>query len=81
MNTTQFDVYLLFFFSTVLTIAVVSVLCRLRLLFFSGIVQVPFIVNSLWDALLELDDLTASTNSIMTLLSSLLAYPQVRQCR
>ncbi|KAG5831429.1 hypothetical protein ANANG_G00303630 [Anguilla anguilla] len=42
--------------------------------------QVPFIVNTLWDALLELDDLTASTNSIMTLLSSLLTYPQVRQC-
>uniref|UniRef100_A0A8C8JQQ0 TATA-binding protein-associated factor 172 n=1 Tax=Oncorhynchus tshawytscha TaxID=74940 RepID=A0A8C8JQQ0_ONCTS len=42
--------------------------------------KVPFIVNSLWDALLELDDLTSSTNSIMTLLSSLLAYPQVRQC-
>ncbi|MBN3290028.1 BTAF1 factor, partial [Polypterus senegalus] len=42
--------------------------------------KVPFIVNTLWDALLELDDLTASTNSIMTLLSSLLAYPQVRQC-
>ncbi|KAM6956533.1 TATA-binding protein-associated factor 172 [Aplochiton taeniatus] len=42
--------------------------------------KVPFIVNTLWDALLELDDLTASTNSIMTLLSSLLIYPQVRQC-
>ncbi|XP_076142111.1 TATA-binding protein-associated factor 172-like isoform X1 [Alosa pseudoharengus] len=42
--------------------------------------KVPFIVNILWDALLELDDLTASTNSIMTLLSSLLTYPQVRQC-
>ncbi|XP_015202494.1 TATA-binding protein-associated factor 172 isoform X1 [Lepisosteus oculatus] len=42
--------------------------------------KVPFIVNTLWDALLELDDLTASTNSIMTLLSSLLTYPQVRQC-
>ena len=41
----------------------------------------PFIVNTLWDALLDLDDLTASTNSIMTLLSSLLTYPQVRQCR
>ena len=38
-------------------------------------------MNTLWDALLELDDLTASTNSIMTLLSSLLTYPQVRQCR
>ncbi|XP_076025391.1 TATA-binding protein-associated factor 172 [Genypterus blacodes] len=42
--------------------------------------KVSFIVNTLWDALLELDDLTASTNSIMTLLSSLLTYPQVRQC-
>uniref|UniRef100_A0A672R0Q8 TATA-binding protein-associated factor 172-like n=1 Tax=Sinocyclocheilus grahami TaxID=75366 RepID=A0A672R0Q8_SINGR len=42
--------------------------------------KVPFIVDTLWNALLELDDLTASTNSIMTLLSSLLAYPQVRQC-
>lgn len=44
-------------------------------------VQVPFIVNTLWDALLDLDDLTASTNSIMTLLSLLLTYPQVQQCR
>lgn len=43
--------------------------------------QVPFIMNTLWDSLLDLDDLTASTNSIMTLLSSLLTYPQVRQCR
>uniref|UniRef100_A0A673C4N7 BTAF1 RNA polymerase II, B-TFIID transcription factor-associated n=1 Tax=Sphaeramia orbicularis TaxID=375764 RepID=A0A673C4N7_9TELE len=42
--------------------------------------KVPFIVNTLWDALLDLDDLTASTNSIMTLLSLLLTYPQVRQC-
>lgn len=42
--------------------------------------KVPFIVDTLWNALLELDDLTASTNSIMTLLSSLLIYPQVRQC-
>ncbi|XP_063818105.1 TATA-binding protein-associated factor 172 isoform X2 [Pseudophryne corroboree] len=42
--------------------------------------QVPFILGTLWDALLELDDLTASTNSIMTLLSSLLTYPQVQQC-
>ncbi|XP_052007528.1 TATA-binding protein-associated factor 172-like isoform X3 [Xyrauchen texanus] len=42
--------------------------------------KVPFIVYTLWNALLELDDLTASTNSIMTLLSSLLTYPQVRQC-
>ncbi|KAL8187149.1 UNVERIFIED_CONTAM: btaf1 RNA polymerase II, B-TFIID transcription factor-associated, 170kDa [Gekko kuhli] len=42
--------------------------------------KVPFILNILWDALLELDDLTASTNSIMTLLSSLLTYSQVRKC-
>uniref|UniRef100_H3CEF8 B-TFIID TATA-box binding protein associated factor 1 n=1 Tax=Tetraodon nigroviridis TaxID=99883 RepID=H3CEF8_TETNG len=42
--------------------------------------EVPFIVNTLWDALLDLDDLTASTNSIMTLLSLLLTYPQVQQC-
>uniref|UniRef100_A0A3P9J9Q0 BTAF1 RNA polymerase II, B-TFIID transcription factor-associated n=1 Tax=Oryzias latipes TaxID=8090 RepID=A0A3P9J9Q0_ORYLA len=42
--------------------------------------EVPSIVNTLWDALLDLDDLTASTNSIMTLLSSLLTYPQVRLC-
>uniref|UniRef100_A0A4W4EM65 BTAF1 RNA polymerase II, B-TFIID transcription factor-associated n=1 Tax=Electrophorus electricus TaxID=8005 RepID=A0A4W4EM65_ELEEL len=42
--------------------------------------KVPFIVSTLWDALLELDDLTASTNSIMTLLSSLLTYPQVLHC-
>ncbi|XP_053306351.1 TATA-binding protein-associated factor 172 isoform X2 [Spea bombifrons] len=42
--------------------------------------QVPFILSTLWDALLELDDLTASTNSIMTLLSSLLMYTQVQQC-
>ncbi|XP_074928810.1 TATA-binding protein-associated factor 172 isoform X4 [Chelonoidis abingdonii] len=42
--------------------------------------KVPFILNILWDALLELDDLTASTNSIMILLSSLLTYPQVQKC-
>lgn len=45
------------------------------------VLQVPFIVNTLWDALLDLDDLTASTNSIMTLLSLLLTFPHVRQCR
>ncbi|XP_010780270.1 TATA-binding protein-associated factor 172-like [Notothenia coriiceps] len=43
--------------------------------------EVPFIVNTLWDALLDLDDLTSSTNSIMTLLSLLLTYPRVRLCR
>ncbi|XP_078455706.1 TATA-binding protein-associated factor 172 [Lampetra fluviatilis] len=40
--------------------------------------KIPVIMNTLWDSLLELDDLTASTNSIMTLLSSLLIYPAVR---
>lgn len=49
--------------------------------YFVLVSQVPFIVNTLWDALLDLDDLTASTNSIMTLLSLLLTYPQVQQCR
>ncbi|XP_013387250.1 TATA-binding protein-associated factor 172-like [Lingula anatina] len=38
--------------------------------------QVPTIISCLWDTLLDLDDLTASTNSIMTLLSTLLARPQ-----
>lgn len=31
----------------------------------------------LWDTLIELDDLTASTNSIMSLLSGMLACPSV----
>lgn len=35
--------------------------------------QVPFVVACLWETLLDLDDLTASTNSVMTLLSQLLA--------
>lgn len=30
---------------------------------------------SLWETLLDLDDLTASTNSIMTLLSTIMANP------
>ncbi|XP_033118487.1 TATA-binding protein-associated factor 172-like [Anneissia japonica] len=41
--------------------------------------QVPVILRTLWDTLLDLDDLTASTNSIMVLLSSLLSYPMVHQ--
>lgn len=32
---------------------------------------------TLWDTLVELDDLTASTNSIMSLLSGILACPTV----
>uniref|UniRef100_A0A1W7R9G5 TATA-binding protein-associated factor 172 n=1 Tax=Hadrurus spadix TaxID=141984 RepID=A0A1W7R9G5_9SCOR len=39
--------------------------------------KVPYIVSSLWDALLDLDDLTASTSSILMLLSSLLSYPHL----
>ncbi|KAL8593219.1 hypothetical protein ACOMHN_009874 [Nucella lapillus] len=35
--------------------------------------QVPYVVACLWETLLDLDDLTASTNSVMTLLSQLLA--------
>ncbi|XP_077979914.1 TATA-binding protein-associated factor 172-like [Glandiceps talaboti] len=33
--------------------------------------EIPLIIQTLWDTLLDLDDLTASTNSIMTLLSTL----------
>lgn len=35
--------------------------------------QVPNVLKILWDTLLELDDLTASTNSVMVLLSSLIS--------
>ncbi|XP_061168195.1 TATA-binding protein-associated factor 172-like [Saccostrea echinata] len=38
--------------------------------------QVPLVLTCLWDTLLDLDDLTASTNSIMTLLSTILTNPQ-----
>lgn len=39
--------------------------------------QVPLVVACMWETLLDLDDLTASTNSIMTLLSQLLAQPAI----
>lgn len=39
--------------------------------------EVPKVIALLWDSLLELDDLTASTNSIMALLASLLSYPAI----
>ncbi|XP_038069588.1 TATA-binding protein-associated factor 172-like isoform X2 [Patiria miniata] len=42
--------------------------------------QVPTILSTLWDTLLDLDDLTASTNSIMTLLASLNSYPAALAC-
>ncbi|CAH1794395.1 unnamed protein product [Owenia fusiformis] len=37
--------------------------------------EVPKLILCLWDILLDLDDLTASTNSVMTLLSALLSKP------
>ncbi|GIY32713.1 TATA-binding protein-associated factor 172 [Caerostris extrusa] len=36
--------------------------------------KVPSVISSLWDALLDLDDLTVSTSSILQLLASLLSY-------
>ncbi|XP_041362673.1 TATA-binding protein-associated factor 172-like isoform X2 [Gigantopelta aegis] len=39
--------------------------------------QTPVVISSLWETLLDLDDLTASTNSIMTLLATLLAHPHL----
>ncbi|XP_052814760.1 TATA-binding protein-associated factor 172-like isoform X2 [Mya arenaria] len=38
--------------------------------------QVPTVVSCLWEILVDLDDLTASTNSIMSLLATLHAHPQ-----
>ncbi|XP_050390117.1 TATA-binding protein-associated factor 172 [Patella vulgata] len=37
--------------------------------------QTPVVIDCLWQTLLDLDDLTASTNSIMILLSTLLSKP------
>ncbi|XP_071487999.1 TATA-binding protein-associated factor 172-like [Diadema antillarum] len=37
--------------------------------------EVMLILHTLWETLVELDDLTASTNSIMTLLATLLSHP------
>ncbi|KAF8793895.1 TATA-binding protein-associated factor 172 like protein [Argiope bruennichi] len=36
--------------------------------------KVPSVISSLWNALLDLDDLTVSTSSILQLLASLLSY-------
>ncbi|KAG8190202.1 hypothetical protein JTE90_011924 [Oedothorax gibbosus] len=36
--------------------------------------KVPSVIHSLWEALLDLDDLTVSTSSILELLASLLSY-------
>lgn len=38
--------------------------------------EIPRIIATLWEIMLDLDDLTASTNSIMALLSKLLCYPR-----
>lgn len=35
------------------------------------------LVGTLWEALLDIDDLTASTNSILLLISKLLSYPKI----
>ena len=40
--------------------------------------QVPELLSILWDTLLDLDDLTASTSSVMALLAALLAFDNVR---
>ncbi len=37
------------------------------------LIQIPVIIACLWDTLLDLDDLTASTGSIMTLLATVLS--------
>ncbi|RUS77118.1 hypothetical protein EGW08_015105, partial [Elysia chlorotica] len=37
--------------------------------------QIPLILSCLWNILVDLDDLTASTNSIMTLLAKLMSHP------
>ncbi|XP_064478043.1 TATA-binding protein-associated factor 172-like [Ornithodoros turicata] len=40
--------------------------------------EVPRVIGTLWDSLLDLDDLTSSTSSILTLLASLLSYSLVQ---
>ena len=42
--------------------------------------MVDTLLETLWDSLLELDELTASTSSILTLLSSLMANPHTAKC-
>lgn len=41
--------------------------------------QVPNLLQSLWDSLLDLDDLSSSTNSIMELMGTLLTSAPTRQ--
>ncbi|CAL1527403.1 unnamed protein product, partial [Lymnaea stagnalis] len=40
--------------------------------------QLPVILNCLWETLVDLDDLTASTNSVMTLLAKLTSHPTTK---
>ncbi|KAH9489880.1 btaf1 RNA polymerase II, B-TFIID transcription factor-associated, 170kDa [Bulinus truncatus] len=40
--------------------------------------QLPVILTCLWDTLADLDDLTASTNSIMMLLAKLMSHPDTK---
>lgn len=42
--------------------------------------QIGTLLKTLWDSLLDLDELTASTSSILTLLSSLMAHPETVPC-
>lgn len=42
--------------------------------------RVPRIVTILWEALLDLDDISASTSSIMKLLSEITSHPSPSQC-
>ena len=42
--------------------------------------QIGILLKTLWDSLLDLDELTASTSSILTLLSSLMAHPETVTC-
>jgi len=42
--------------------------------------QIGTLLKTLWDSLLDLDELTSSTSSILTLLSSLMAHPETVTC-
>lgn len=46
----------------------------------AGASRVPEILRTLWDILLDLDDLSASTASVMTLLAEFLSYPAGMCC-
>lgn len=54
-----------------------SILCVTLKAFTLYYYQVQEVLVTLWDTLVELDDLTASTNSIMMLLARILSCPSV----